>query len=538
MKRSSKNYITLMTGLISAYFLVTGILSASEQRNLDLLMQPSAQPHVSVWWYVLIVISAILLGASMAWAILSHKNALGFKEVWAKSKDRTILIAAPVAGAVAAGCIGYVLVGTLPRMNFALPSLPTTASTAPAANAESAASASQNANAAPIPELPPLKSSDNLITSAQGVQTYSDQQAVNGTIVSDQPDVSCILAQDQAQLTIDHADLEKTGDAANLDNALKYGINAALIAAPGSTVNILGTTVNTSAAGAGGIAVNGLNASASVTDTSINTSAPNSPVFFAGFQGQMRVTGGSDTSTGDGSTIFVPRATSSIQADSVTCQTSGNQAPIVRASGAFTGSGLNANTTQSIFAQIEPGGSVTMGQSSFSVGALQNNTGYQAVFIFDNMDQTEKQEPGHLSLSNNQWMVNPSSPAIASASSFLVDGVSAEIDLNANQISSVAQVGQVMNGKMVLNCSSQALNGPLTADANSALTITLGQQSVYTGTINQDNACPNVSLNLDASSQLVLTGDIYLSEFENEDTQNNNITTNGFHIYVAGRQVL
>lgn len=543
MKRSSKNYISLMAAIVSGYFLVTGILSASEEHNMARLMNPDTAAPVNAWWYVLIVLSGLVFAGAIAWSFLSRKNRIAFKDLWSKTKERAILLAAPAAGAVLAGCLGYVLIGTLPAISLRFPSFAGSGSANAAkesvARPESESVASdQSVYTSPIPDLPPLKSSDNLITQASGIQTYSDQQTVNGTIVSDQPDVSCILALDKAQLTVDHAVLEKSGDPSVFENALKYGVNAALAAAPGSTVNVLGSTVETAALGATGIAVNGLNASASVTDTNINTTAPNSPAYFAGFQGQMKVNGGTDATTGDGSTIFVVRATSSIQADSVTAQTSGNQAPIVRASGAFTGSALNANTTQSIFAQIEPGGSITMGSSRLSAGAIQSDTGYQSVFIFDNMDRTEKQEPGHLSLSNNQWMINPTSPALASGCSFLIDGVSAQIDLEANQISSVPQVARVQNGKMMLNCTNQALSGPITADESSAMEITLSQGSSLNGAINPDNACPDVILSLDQSSSLVLSGDVYVSEFENADAQNGNITTNGFHIYVQGRQVL
>lgn len=540
MKRSGKNYLNLVAGLLLFYFLMLAILGANEER-LDLLrINPQSTPQISIGWYILIALLGAALAGVILWAFVSRRNEIDYKTIFHTKKDQIWLGSSALAGGAAAVLLGFGMIGTLPEMRITLDTHKeqTVAKAESETSGQPAEPSTESVYQAPVPELPPLKPSDNKISQATGVLTISDKQTVTGAITADQPDQSCLLALDQSAVTVDQAVLSKKGDPTVFDNALKYGLNAALVAAPGSTVNVLGTTINTSALGAGGVAVNGLNASATLTSSNISTTGPNSPVFFAGFQGQLKVTAGTQTSTADGSTIFVPRASSTIQADNLTCQTAGNLAPIVRASGIFTASGLNANATNSVFAQIEPGGAVNISSSRFTAGARQSDTGYQAVFVFDNQDKTQKQEPGHLALNTCEWMINPTSPAVQNGWNFLVDSCSAEISLTKNTITQVPQCAKVMKGNLLLALASQTLSGPIVGDEDSRIEITMVDGSNFTGSINADNACPKVNLHMDATSTLALTGDLYLTEFNNANGSNSNVQTNGYHIYVEGKQVL
>ena len=57
------------------------------------------------------------------------------------------------------------------------------------------------------------------------------------------------------------------------------------------------------------------------------------------------------------------------------------------------------------------------------------------------------------------------------------------------------------------------------------------------GAINSANTATSATLSLDATSQLILAGDTYLSEFTNADTSNQNVYSNGYKLYVAGSEV-
>ena len=65
----------------------------------------------------------------------------------------------------------------------------------------------------------------------------------------------------------------------------------------------------------------------------------------------------------------------------------------------------------------------------------------------------------------------------------------------------------------------------------------MNTNSYYEGTINQNNEAKNITLTLDSSSKIKLTGDSYVSSLENSDSTNSNIDFNGYKLYVNGTAI-
>ena len=66
------------------------------------------------------------------------------------------------------------------------------------------------------------------------------------------------------------------------------------------------------------------------------------------------------------------------------------------------------------------------------------------------------------------------------------------------------------------------------------LVMSLTNSSSYEGSINKDNGAKSISLTLDKTSNLKLTGDSYITSLINEDSSNSNIDFNGYKLYVNG----
>ena len=58
--------------------------------------------------------------------------------------------------------------------------------------------------------------------------------------------------------------------------------------------------------------------------------------------------------------------------------------------------------------------------------------------------------------------------------------------------------------------------------------------SYYEGTINGENQAKSITLKLDSSSKIKLTGDSYITSLEDEDSDYSNIDFNGYTLYVNG----
>lgn len=66
------------------------------------------------------------------------------------------------------------------------------------------------------------------------------------------------------------------------------------------------------------------------------------------------------------------------------------------------------------------------------------------------------------------------------------------------------------------------------------LVMSLTNSSSYERSINKDNGAKSISLTLDKTSNLKLTGDSYITSLINEDSSNSNIDFNGYKLYVNG----
>lgn len=133
--------------------------------------------------------------------------------------------------------------------------------------------------------------------------------------------------------------------------------------------------------------------------------------------------------------------------------------------------------------------------------------------------------------------------------SFYVTNTTAEINLENNTIINNDASGNFLRiqkdswgksgsngGVVTLNMTNQSATGSIVVDSISSLTMNLKNGSSFKGAINSANA-GTVSLVLDKSSTLTLTGDTYVKSLTNADTTNKNINLNGYKLYVNGQAI-
>ena len=89
-------------------------------------------------------------------------------------------------------------------------------------------------------------------------------------------------------------------------------------------------------------------------------------------------------------------------------------------------------------------------------------------------------------------------------------------------------------GNVTFTATKQKLTGNIVLDNHSALTLNLTKNSSYTGTINGDNKAKKVTLKLDGTSKIKLTGDSYVTSFDGDIS---NIDFNGYKLYVNGKAI-
>lgn len=122
---------------------------------------------------------------------------------------------------------------------------------------------------------------------------------------------------------------------------------------------------------------------------------------------------------------------------------------------------------------------------------------------------------------------------IAKNSNFETNGAESPVIYSTGNISITDSSGS-NGGNVTLNAVNQVMEGNIELDNISTLKMNLSDNSSYEGTINSENTAKNISLKIDNSSKIKLTGDFYVTSLEDEDANYNNIDFNGFRLYVNG----
>lgn len=517
MTRNEKNYAQCAGALFCLYFLMLCVLKIHELSK--------AEQVISQGWYFLAALLGLGAFLCAGWMVLSQANHKSTKEVISKSGGIK-LFGIGISGALVACLCSFGFAGSIPEVS---------APVAVVSDQEDSQEAEEVYHA-PIPDPFPVKPVDNLIDQATGAVEISDAQTLSSTYTSDAEGQSVIAVKDQGALTLSNATVRKTGQS-DADNALQYGLNSAVIVTPGGSANILQGNIYTDAWGAPGLAVNGDSASASAADVLIQTKGDVSPAVLTAFQGQLHLSQCQLYTKGASCAGMIVQSNSVMSVDSTICQTDGPNSPVVFVSGTYSATGLNANALNSHLAVIEPGADMTLTNSDISAAGVRDDT--LGLIVFENQSSLAKNEAASLSMDNTEILVNPTSAVVTTAPAFNVIGCEAKINLTRNTISMTSGIILTAeSGKAIMSLDGQSLYGKIQGDANSTLDLSLTNSSSLSGTINTDNTCPSAKLSLDASSKLVLTGDMYLSEFENADASNSNIQAGSYHIYVNGTQVL
>ena len=388
------------------------------------------------------------------------------------------------------------------------------------------------------------KKSEDSSESSSGTLAYSlsDGESLSGgSYNAENEDESAIGAGGSVTASISGAAINKTaGDATSADSSSFEGVNAAVrvydkatvsledctitaeadnatgvFAYDGGTINISDSTVNVTGGGAGGIQVAG-RGTLYATNLTV-TSASKAAIRSDRGGGTMVVNKGTYTSTGTGGCPAI-YSTADITVSDASCISENSRAVIIEGKNSVTLenctlSGNDQSTKEgSIKANVllyqSASGDAQDGISVFTMngGSMKSNSG--AMFYCTNTSSI-------INLNNTDFELSDSGEfLIVSAGRWGKDGSN--------------------GGNCVLGATDQLIEGSITVDDISSLELDL-DKSEFTGEINSSGQTGTVSVTLGDDSKWILTGDSYISEF---DGDTDNIVTNGFHVYVDGKELV
>lgn len=344
--------------------------------------------------------------------------------------------------------------------------------------------------------------------------------------------------------TLTNLSVTKSGDSDG-DNSDFYGTNAAVLVKEG-TLNIKGGTVTTNGSHANGVFAYS-NGTINISDTTIKTTSNNS--------GAIMVTGGGTltannvTAVTDGNSsapIRSDRGGGTLTVNGGNYTSNGTGSPVIYSTANITVNKANLKSTASEGVVVEGKNSVTLNNVNLEATNTKlngNSETYKSIFIYQSMS-------GDADVGTSSFTAKDSKIVNNKGDVIFVTNTNTVIDLENNEITNNDNTGAFLRvgaakwgtsgsngGTVTLNAKKQKISGDIIVDNISTLDLSLKNGSSYIGKINNENTAKKISISLDSTSTLTLTGDSYVSSLEDADSTYSNINFNGYKLYVNGTAI-
>ncbi len=384
----------------------------------------------------------------------------------------------------------------------------------------------------------------------------SDEEITNGDFTSSKADENAISASGNIKATLSNITVTKTGDSDGGDNTSFYGTNSAILAKGGANLTIKNATITTDANGANGVFSYGGSATTNnsssdgttvnISDSTITTKKNNAGGIMTTGGGTMNAENLTINTAGTSSAaIRSDRGGGTVTVNKGTYKTTGKGSPTIYSTADITVKNATLVATASEGVVIEGKNSVTLENVNLTDTNNTLNgqsTTYKNIFLYQSMS-------GDAASGKAVFTSKDSTITTNKGDSFYVTNTTAEINLENNKIINNDTSGNFLRiqkdswgksgsngGTVTLNLTNQSAAGNIVVDSISSLTMSLKNGSAFKGAINSTNA-GTVSLSLDKSSTLSLTGDTYVKSLTNADSTNSNINFNGYKLYVNGTAI-
>ena len=391
------------------------------------------------------------------------------------------------------------------------------------------------------------------VTYSAAKEITKDEDITSGTYESTNADENTISVSGNVKSTLSGITVNKTGDSSGGDNTSFYGTNSAIIAKSGANITIKNASITTDATGANGVfsyggsatTDNSLsdNTTVNISDSTITTTKDNSGGIMTTGGGMMNATNLTITTAGTSSAaIRSDRGGGEVTVNKGTYKTTGKGSPAIYSTANITVKNATLIATASEGVVIEGKNSVTLENVELTDTNDTLNgqsTTYKNIFLYQSMSGDAANGEAVFTSKNSTIITNK-------GDSFYVTNTTATINLENNKITNNDSAGNFLRiqkdswgntgsngGNVTLNLTNQEVEGNVVVDSISKLTMNLSNGSSLKGMINNSNE-GEITLTLDETSTITLTGDTYIKSLTNADSTNSNIHLNGYKLYVNG----
>ncbi len=406
--------------------------------------------------------------------------------------------------------------------------------------------------------MPGQMNNSNNVTYSSNKEITESTTLKNEEISSSNADENAVSITGDIDATIKDSRITKTGDSDGGDTTSFYGTNSALIAKDGVNLNLDNMDIITNATGANGVFCYGGSATTNnsnsdgttitISDSKITTSKDNSGGIMTTGGGTMIANNLTINTAGTSSAaIRTDRGGGDVTVNGGTYTTTGQGSPSIYSTAKIVVNDANLIAKVSEGIVIEGKNSVTINNCNLTDSNTKLNgqsTTYKNIFLYQSMS-------GDAADGNSEFCANNSNIVTNNGDTFYVTNTTATIKLNNNKITNNDNSGNFLRvqkdswgnsgsngGDVTFEMVNQKALGNIIVDSISKLDMSMKESSYFEGVINGDNTAKTLTLKLDASSKIKLTGDSYITSLEDSDTSYSNIDFNGYKLYVNGVAIL
>ena len=400
---------------------------------------------------------------------------------------------------------------------------------------------------------PPDKPGESAEISYSSAEEISKDTTIdNGEYSSQSADENALAVSGDVTAQLSNITVTKTGDSDGGDTTSFYGTNSAIIAKDGAKLTLKNISVKTDATGANGVFCYGGSATTknsssdgttvTISDSSIETTKDNSGGIMTTGGGVMNASNLTISTAGTSSAaIRTDRGGGTVTVDGGTYTTTGKGSPAV-----YSTANVTVKNAKLVAKASEGKNSVTIENCELTDSNTALNgqsTTYKNIFLYQSMS-------GDADTGTASFAATGSTITTEKGDTFYVTNTDATIELSGNTIVNNDASGNFLRaqkdswgkdgsngGKVTLLMKNQSASGNIVIDSVSTLAMTLQSGSSFEGTINADNTAKQITLTLDSSSKLRLTGDCYVTALDDADASYANIDFNGYKLYVNGTAI-
>lgn len=372
--------------------------------------------------------------------------------------------------------------------------------------------------------------------SLKGVYTVdgTEETQEDADYTSSAEDENTVLVTNGGSLSLTGGTLAKSGDTSSDDESNFYGLNAVFTAAAGSTAVLEDVTLTSASEGSNAVFATGEGSEITVKNVTIETTGNSSRGLDATYGGKVTAEDVKITTQGAHcAPIATDRGEGTIDVTGAEVSASGDGSPCIYSTGIITAREVTGTAADSQTAVVEGKNSITLENCDLT-GAGENGVMLYQSTSGDAAEGTASFTAVDSTLSTTSdgpmfYVTNTEAEAVLEHTVLdFSGGILAKV--SGNNTNNWGKEGE-NGGDFILTGKNQALEGDITCDEISTVSLVLTEGTSYLGAVDSEHTGKEVKVFLDADSEWEVTGDSHVDVLSNEAEDCSNLYSEGYTIY-------